>query len=117
MEEEGGRVDVCRARRLVRGSAVNKMPSCVPVEVVMRMRNPMAFLSATSCETGLGVVGEGSPLLGSAMGTFAFASAILARRCSGCFCRRGSTPVARMITNRCCYAPDVIVRPQLSKEL
>lgn len=45
MEEEGGRVDVCRARRLVRGSAVNKMPSCVPVEVVMRMLGFVSFVA------------------------------------------------------------------------
>jgi hypothetical protein len=36
----------------------------------------MAFLSAISMETELGVVGEGSPLFGSAMGTFVFVSAI-----------------------------------------
>jgi hypothetical protein len=34
---EGGKLEVCSARRLVSGSAVKRRPSCVPVEVWMRI--------------------------------------------------------------------------------
>lgn len=77
----------------------------------------MASLRAISNETELGVVGEGSPLFGSAMGTFVFVSDIFAHQAREYLGRMRNMSAARMIASWCCYAPGAFVRPQLSKEL